>query len=114
MGSKSNELLLLVSFLKSPVQYDALMNMDYLDAALNESMRLYAVFPRTERHCKKTVEISGVTIPKGTVVVIPIYVLHRDPEYWPDPDTFNPERSILLLLLLLSSTLLIYCMFMLI
>ncbi|KAL6482518.1 hypothetical protein MHYP_G00105980 [Metynnis hypsauchen] len=77
---------------EAPVQYDALMNMDYLDATLNESMRLYAVFPRTERHCKKTVEISGITIPKGTVVVIPIYVLHRDPEYWPDPDSFNPER----------------------
>ncbi|XP_036413078.1 cytochrome P450 3A27-like [Colossoma macropomum] len=77
---------------EGPVQYDALMNMDYLDAALNESMRLYAVFPRTERHCKKTVEICGITIPKGTVVVVPIYVLHRDPEYWPDPDTFIPER----------------------
>ncbi|XP_036413079.1 cytochrome P450 3A27-like [Colossoma macropomum] len=77
---------------EGPVQYDALMNLDYLEAALNESMRLYPVIPRVERLCKKTVEIGGLTIPKGTVVVIPTYVLHRDPEYWPDPDTLIPER----------------------
>uniref|UniRef100_A0A4W4GZ29 unspecific monooxygenase n=1 Tax=Electrophorus electricus TaxID=8005 RepID=A0A4W4GZ29_ELEEL len=77
---------------KAPVEYDAVMNMDYLDAALNESLRLYPVASRLERVCKKTVEINGLTIPKDTVVMIPVYSLHRDPEYWTDPDTFNPER----------------------
>ncbi|XP_017541838.1 cytochrome P450 3A30-like [Pygocentrus nattereri] len=77
---------------KAPVQYDAVMNMEYLDAALNESLRLYPVGARLERVCKKTVEINGLTIPKKTVVAVPVYPLHRDPEYWPDPETFNPER----------------------
>ncbi|XP_072514047.1 cytochrome P450 3A30-like [Salminus brasiliensis] len=77
---------------KAPAQYDAVMNMEYLDAALNESLRLYPVAPRIERVCKKTVEINGLTIPQGTVVMVPVFPLHRDPEYWPDPDTFNPER----------------------
>ncbi|XP_049325311.1 cytochrome P450 3A27 [Astyanax mexicanus] len=76
----------------APVLYDALVSMDYLDAAMSESMRLYPVVPRLERQCKKTVEICGVTVTKGTVVMIPTYVLHRDPEYWPDPETFNPLR----------------------
>ncbi|KAI4884178.1 hypothetical protein NFI96_027842 [Prochilodus magdalenae] len=77
---------------KASAQYDAVMSMEYLDAALNESLRLYPVGNRLERFCKKTVEIGGLTIPKGTVVVVPTFPLHRDPEYWPDPDTFNPER----------------------
>ncbi|XP_036413076.1 cytochrome P450 3A56-like isoform X2 [Colossoma macropomum] len=77
---------------KAPVQYDAVMSMEYLDAALNETLRLYPVAARIDRIAKKTVEINGVTIPEGTTVMIPIYPLHRDPEYWPDPDTFNPER----------------------
>ncbi|XP_036413080.1 cytochrome P450 3A56-like [Colossoma macropomum] len=77
---------------KAPVQYDSVMSMEYLDAALNESLRLYPIAARLERICKKTVEINGVTIPQGTTVMIPTYPLHRDPEYWPDPNSFNPER----------------------
>ena len=47
---------------------------------------------RTQRYCKETIEIGGVTIPQGSEVVIPIYHLHHKPEYWPDPDKFDPER----------------------
>lgn len=75
------------------LDYETLMNMDYLDAALNESLRLFPPAARLERVCKKTVEINGLIIPKDTVVMIPTYVLHRDPEHWSDPDTFKPERS---------------------
>ncbi|XP_030636580.1 cytochrome P450 3A27 [Chanos chanos] len=77
---------------KAPVQYDKLMQMEYLDDVLNESLRLYPVVARLERICKKTVEINGVTIPKGTVVLVPTYALHRDPEIWTDPEKFNPDR----------------------
>ncbi|KAB5523791.1 hypothetical protein PHYPO_G00156480 [Pangasianodon hypophthalmus] len=77
---------------KAEVDYDTVMNMDYLDAALNESLRLYPVIFRLHRVCKKTVEINGLTIPKDTVVLIPTYVLQRDPEYWTEPDAFKPER----------------------
>ncbi|XP_053332463.1 cytochrome P450 3A56-like isoform X3 [Clarias gariepinus] len=77
---------------KAAVDYDTLMNMDYLDAALNESLRLYPAAVRLERVCKDTIEIKGLTIPKDTVIMIPTYALHRNPEYWTDPDTFNPER----------------------
>ncbi|KAM9454125.1 cytochrome P450 3A27-like [Clarias gariepinus] len=77
---------------EAEVDYDTVMNMDYLDAALNESLRLYPVVFRLERVCKKTVEINGLIIPKDIAVFVPTYALHRDPEYWPDPETFNPDR----------------------
>uniref|UniRef100_A0A803T491 unspecific monooxygenase n=2 Tax=Anolis carolinensis TaxID=28377 RepID=A0A803T491_ANOCA len=66
--------------------------MEYLDMVVNETLRLYPVGGRIERDCKNTVEINGVTIPKGTVIVIPTFPLHRDPEYWPEPEEFRPER----------------------
>ena len=37
-------------------------------------------------------EIAGYNIPKGTSLTFSIYAIHHDPEYWPDPDRFDPER----------------------
>ncbi|XP_016361510.1 cytochrome P450 3A30-like [Sinocyclocheilus anshuiensis] len=76
----------------TPITYDALMKIDYLEMAINESMRLLPTTPRLERVCKKTVELNGVTIPKDTLVGIPTYVLCRDPQLWESPDEFRPER----------------------
>ncbi|XP_042336762.1 cytochrome P450 3A29-like [Sceloporus undulatus] len=72
--------------------YDAVFQMDYLDMVVNETLRLYPPGGRIERACKNTVEINGVTIPEGTVVIIAAFVLHRNPEYWPDPEEYRPER----------------------
>ncbi|XP_037054358.1 cytochrome P450 3A13-like isoform X1 [Peromyscus leucopus] len=77
---------------KAPATYEALVKMEYLDMVVNETMRLYPVATRVNRLSKKDAEINGVFIPKGTVVVIPVFVLHRDPKYWPDPEEFRPER----------------------
>ncbi|KFU86670.1 Cytochrome P450 3A24, partial [Chaetura pelagica] len=72
--------------------YSAITQMEYLDMVVNETLRLFPAGGRIERVCKKTVEINGVTIPKGMVVMIPAHVLHCDPEYWPEPEEFRPER----------------------
>ena len=37
-------------------------------------------------------EIAGIPVAAGTTVVVPIYLLHRHPEFWPDPEGFDPER----------------------
>ncbi|ETE56858.1 Cytochrome protein, partial [Ophiophagus hannah] len=76
---------------QTPPTYDALHQMEYLDMVVNETFRLYTPGTRLDRICKKTVKINGVTIPEGTVVMIPTYVLHRMPEYWPEPEEYRPE-----------------------
>ncbi|KAM7331743.1 hypothetical protein ACRRTK_008451 [Alexandromys fortis] len=77
---------------KAPATYDALVQMEYLDMVVNETLRLYPVGGRLERICKTDVEINGVLIPKGTVVMVPTYALHKDPKCWPEPEEFRPER----------------------
>ncbi|CAO2630201.1 Cytochrome P450 3A13 [Lemmus lemmus] len=77
---------------KAPATYETLVKLEYLDMVLNETMRLYPIGFRTNRVCRKDTEINGVFIPKGTRVDIPIFVLHRDPRYWPEPEEFRPER----------------------
>ncbi|XP_070341489.1 cytochrome P450 3A12-like [Equus asinus] len=72
--------------------YDTLLQMEYLDMVLNESLRLFPIAGRLERVCKKDVEINGVLIPKGTVVMVPTFILHRASEFWPEPEEFCPER----------------------
>uniref|UniRef100_A0A669F902 unspecific monooxygenase n=1 Tax=Oreochromis niloticus TaxID=8128 RepID=A0A669F902_ORENI len=77
---------------KGPVEYEALMQMEYLDSVVSECLRLYPSIPRLERVAKETVKISEITIPKGMLVMVPVYALHRDPELWPEPEEFKPDR----------------------
>ncbi|XP_065397767.1 cytochrome P450 3A43 isoform X1 [Macaca fascicularis] len=77
---------------KAPVTYDALVQMEYLDIVVNETLRLFPVVSRVTRVCKKDIEINGVFIPKGLAVMVPIYALHHDPKYWTEPEKFCPER----------------------
>ncbi|XP_032897021.1 cytochrome P450 3A30-like [Amblyraja radiata] len=77
---------------KAPPTYDGVMYLEYLEMVICETLRLFPPGPRLERICKKDVKLNGVTIPKDTVIVIPVYALHRDPKYWPEPEEFRPER----------------------
>lgn len=78
--------------MQAPATYDTLLQMEYLDMVVNETLRLYPIAGRLERVCKTDVEINGLFIPKGTVVMIPTFALHKDPKYWPEPEEFRPER----------------------
>ena len=50
--------------------------------------------------CSKTTTLGGVTISEGTQVVVPIDLLHHNPEHWPDPHKFDPERYVEKIILL--------------
>jgi len=78
---------------KEEILGEDLGNLPFLDQVINEGMRIMC-FPFTARYCTKDYTIPGsqFTIPKGMKVFIPIIGLHHDPEYWPSPDTFDPDR----------------------
>lgn len=64
----------------------------YLRAVIDESLRLYPTAYVIGRESKEADEIDGVDIPKNTVVLMSIFHLHRNPNYWKQPDVFIPER----------------------
>lgn len=73
--------------------YDLVNEIEYLDCVINESMRLCPPLHIFDRKCEETCEISEtLTIPSGMDVIVPIYALHHDPEAWPDPEIYDPER----------------------
>ncbi|KAG8145727.1 hypothetical protein E2320_012216 [Naja naja] len=80
----------------APLTYDAIMQLEYLDMVLNESQRLYPLGGRIERVCKMDVEINGMTIPKGTVVMIPPLALHQIPLVMSNQAFLVPEKPIIL------------------
>ncbi len=66
--------------------------MTYLDAAITENLRMYPPVTKINRECLEDAEVGGMLIRKGTLVQVPIWAMHRDPDTYPDPDRFNPER----------------------
>ncbi|KAF7281449.1 hypothetical protein GWI33_004774 [Rhynchophorus ferrugineus] len=76
------------------ITYDAMMEMKYLDMVVNESLRKYPPVAILPRVCSKNYEVPGtkVTIEKGTKVQVPVWGIHMDPEYYPEPEKFNPEH----------------------
>ncbi|PMD19975.1 putative cytochrome P450 [Hyaloscypha hepaticicola] len=72
---------------------EATGKLEYLDAVLKETLRLYAPLPASEPRCLPTdCVIDGVRVPAGTVVSMSPYTLHRNPDVFLDPLLFNPER----------------------
>ena len=73
--------------------HDAAENIEYVTMVLYESMRLFPPIPKITRECNQTCAVTDeLTVEKGTAVIFPIYVLHHNVEYWPNPDKFDPER----------------------
>jgi cytochrome P450 len=63
-----------------------------IDMVMKESQRLVAPALVLGRWVVKDTEILGYHIPAGTTVVVPLLTNHHMPEYWPDPERFDPER----------------------
>ncbi|CAH0557246.1 unnamed protein product [Brassicogethes aeneus] len=74
--------------------YEAIMDMKYLNMCICETLRMYPVLPFLDRNTEMDYKIPGTDkiLEKGTPVYIPMFGLHYDPEYFPDPKKFDPER----------------------
>ncbi|XP_073463815.1 cytochrome P450 4V2-like [Aquarana catesbeiana] len=75
-----------------PVTMDDLKKLRYLEAVVKEALRIYPSVPFFARTITEDCTIRGFHVPKGVNVVIVPFALHRDPEYFPEPEEFRPER----------------------
>ncbi|CAL1686488.1 unnamed protein product [Lasius platythorax] len=79
--------------------YEVVNNMEYLDAVISEALRMYPVAAALDRVCVKEFELPPTlpgmkpfTIKKGEGIWVPVYGLHHDPQYFEEPEKFDPER----------------------
>src|SRR3954447_3709751 len=64
----------------------------YVDAVLQETMRLYPPAAMMAREARRDCAIGGDRVRRGTTILVSQWVMHRDPRYFDGPDTFSPDR----------------------
>lgn len=69
-----------------------LPNLPYALQVFKEAMRLYPPVHMLARGAVRAVELGSYHLPAKTVLIISPYTMHRRPDYFPDPERFNPER----------------------
>ncbi len=72
--------------------YEELVHFPYVRRALDETLRLYPPGWLLTRRSIAASRLRGFDMPAGTDVLVSPYLVQRNPAYWPDPDTFDPDR----------------------
>lgn len=81
------------------ISYDSLTKMEYMDTVIAETLRKYPSMIFNDRVCTQKFQLppaepgySAADLYPGDNVWFPVYSLHHDPKYFPDPEKFDPER----------------------
>lgn len=81
------------------ITFERVNGLGYLDAVINETLRMYPIIPITDRECSKRFELPPAlpdakpyVLKEGSHVCLPIYAIQRDPSHFEKPDCFDPDR----------------------
>ncbi|XP_013140398.1 PREDICTED: cytochrome P450 6B1-like [Papilio polytes] len=76
------------------ITYECLSEMTYLSQVFDETLRKYPVADPMQRNAKVDYKIPGtdITIKQGQTIIISSWGIQHDPQYYPNPDKFDPEH----------------------
>lgn len=70
-----------------------IVNLPYLQNIILETLRLYPAAPLLLPHLSsEDCQVGGYDMPRGTMLVMNVWAIHRDPELWEESERFKPER----------------------
>lgn len=71
---------------------DRIKELKYLECVIKEGLRLCPSVPFVGRRLHEDMSVNGFHVPRGTIIFVYIYMLHRDPKVFSNPESFNPDR----------------------
>lgn len=74
------------------VKPEHIMQLPYAKAVMEETLRLYPPAYYIQRQAIKDIEMQGYELKKGSLILASVYGLHKNPDYWEEPEQFKPER----------------------
>lgn len=91
------EVISILSKYNDEITYEGLKEMTYMDQVFSETMRLIPAGVVMKKRCTEAFELKGsdglvCRMQPGMELLIPVQALHTDPQYWDNPDEFDPER----------------------
>lgn len=75
-----------------PISPKQVTELRYLDSVVKETLRLNPIVPVVGRCLQAPLEIAGRVLPAGVIVAPCIYLTHRRPDLWEEPEKFEPAR----------------------
>ncbi len=71
---------------------ESLSRLTFTKAVLEESMRIRPAVVAVMRRIEQDIELGGFHLSEGGIALMSIYNVHHHPEFWPQPDVFDPDR----------------------
>ncbi|KAK4880676.1 hypothetical protein RN001_008822 [Aquatica leii] len=88
----ANEIQAVISKQNTPITFEDLTKMPYLDMCVRDVLRLIPIAPFIVRKLSEDFNIDNITLPKNCGIVVSIFEVHRNPEHWENPNHFHPDH----------------------
>ena len=76
----------------APLSYSDVPKFEFATQVIQEALRLYPPFWMVDRMALADDRVGDLDIPRGSTVVVYVYGAHHAPQYWENPESFDPER----------------------
>ncbi|XP_060528315.1 uncharacterized protein LOC132703207 [Cylas formicarius] len=77
---------------ETAILHEDIQELKFNEQVILETLRLFPALPFLGRYVRNDIDLGTKIIPKGSNVILPLYLIHRNEKFWPNPEKFDPDR----------------------